>query len=133
VIDTVEKVTSFTQSNLIGQIKQAFENLPDARSGNGVYQKYAMPDAALSAFSVFFMQSPSFLDYQNTMEKERGKNNAQGLFGVHLIPSANQLRNVHGITSRSYSAGFLYQEGCSHEAHSYSTQRMRAAFLVQKD
>jgi hypothetical protein len=48
-------------------------------SGNGVYQKYAMPDAALSAFSVFFMQSPSFLDYQNTMEKEHGKNNAQSL------------------------------------------------------
>ena len=82
------------QSNLIGQIKQTFTALPDARSGNGVYQKYAMSDAALSAFSVFFMQSPSFLDYQNTMEKERGKNNAQSLFGIHLIPSANQLRNL---------------------------------------
>jgi hypothetical protein len=35
-----------------------------------------MSDAALSAFSVFFMQSPSFLDDQKTMEKERGKNNA---------------------------------------------------------
>jgi UPF0288 family protein (methanogenesis marker protein 3) len=45
VIDTVETITSFKQSNLIGQIKQAFENLPDARSGNGVYQKYAMQDA----------------------------------------------------------------------------------------
>jgi hypothetical protein len=42
---------------------------------HGVYQKYAMSDAALSAFSVFFMQSPSFLDDQKTMEKERGKNN----------------------------------------------------------
>jgi hypothetical protein len=60
VIDTVETITSFTQSNLIGQIKQAFTALPYARSGNGVYQKYAMSDAALSAFSVFFMQSPSF-------------------------------------------------------------------------
>jgi hypothetical protein len=45
-----------------------------------------MSDAALSAFSVFFMQSPSFLDDQKMMEKERGKNNAQSLFGVHLIP-----------------------------------------------
>jgi hypothetical protein len=94
VIATVETITSFTQSNFIGQIKQAFENLPDARSGNGVYQKYAMSDAALSAFSVFFIQSPSFLDDQKTMEKERGKNNAQSLFGIHLIPSANQLRNL---------------------------------------
>ena len=96
MIDTVETITSFTQSNLIGQIKQAFENLPDARSGNGVYQKYAMPDAALSAFSVFFMQSPSFLDDQKTMEKERGKNNAQSLFGgfqpiTFIVNSSNSL------------------------------------------
>jgi outer membrane protein TolC len=34
---------------------------------------------------------------------------------------------------RSYNAGFFIPGGCSHEAHSYSTQRMRAAFLVQKD
>ena len=53
-----------------------------------------MPDAALSAFSVLFMQSPSFLDYQKTMEKEGGKNNARSLFGIHLIPSANQIRNL---------------------------------------
>jgi hypothetical protein len=38
-----------------------------------------MSDAALSAFSVIFMQSPSFLDDQKTMEKEPGKNNAQSL------------------------------------------------------
>jgi len=53
-----------------------------------------MSDAALSAFSVFFMQSPSFLGYQKTMEKEHGKNNAHSLFDVHLIPSANQIRNL---------------------------------------
>jgi hypothetical protein len=28
------------------------------------------------------------------MEKEHGKNNAQSLFGVHLIPSASQRRNL---------------------------------------
>ena|GEM_PF-5398002 len=75
MIDTVEKITAFTQSSLIGQIKQTFATLPDARSGNGVYQKYEMSDVALSAFSVFFMQSPSFLGYQKTLEKEHGKNN----------------------------------------------------------
>jgi hypothetical protein len=94
VIETVEQITTFTQTNLIGQIKQTFATLPDARSGDGIYQKYDMSDAALSAFSVFFMQSPSFLDYQKTMEKEGGKNNARSLFGIHLIPSANQIRNL---------------------------------------
>jgi len=86
--------SKFTQSNLITDIKQTFTSLPDARSGNGVYQKYEMSDAALSAFSVFFMQSPSFLDYQKMMEKKRSKNNANRLFGIHLIPSANQIRNL---------------------------------------
>jgi len=37
------------------------------------------------------VQSPSFLDYQKTMEKEAGKNNARSLFGIHLIPGANQI------------------------------------------
>ncbi len=33
-----------------------------------------MRDAVLSAFSVFFTQSPSFLDYQERMQKKHGKN-----------------------------------------------------------
>ena len=53
-----------------------------------------MVDAALSAFSVFFMQSPSFLDYQRTMQETQGKDNAQTLFGVHRIPSDNHIRNL---------------------------------------
>lgn len=84
----------FTQSRLIERIRQVFETLPDGRIGTGVYQKYTMSDAALSAFSVFFMQSPSFLEHQRTMQKERGKNNAHSLFGVYQIPSDNQIRNL---------------------------------------
>jgi hypothetical protein len=45
-----------------------------------------MNDAFLSAFSVFFTQSPSFLDYQTRTEKVHGKNNAQSIFGIHKIP-----------------------------------------------
>lgn len=53
-----------------------------------------MQDAALSAFSVFFSQSPSFLDSQVRMQKQQGKNNASSLFGVHEIPCDNQIRNL---------------------------------------
>jgi hypothetical protein len=53
-----------------------------------------MEDAALSAFSVFFTQSASFLDYQIRMEQQRGKSNAQSLFGIHQIPQASQLRRL---------------------------------------
>ena len=53
-----------------------------------------MEDAALSAFSVFFTQTPSFLAYQRMMEGSKGQSNAQSLFGVHQIPSDNQIRDL---------------------------------------
>jgi hypothetical protein len=54
--------------NLVDQIRSTFNALPDCRK-QGNNQKYAMEDAALSAFSVFFTQSPSFLDYLPNTEK----------------------------------------------------------------
>ena len=66
--------------------------LPDQRSGSN--SRYGMEDAALSAFSVFFTQTPSFLAYQRAMEGNKGSSNAQSLFGVHQIPSDNQIRSL---------------------------------------
>ena len=67
--------------------------MPDTR-GKSNNRRYEMADAALSAFSIFFTQSPSFLDSQVRMQKQQGKNNAASLFGVHQIPSDNQIRNL---------------------------------------
>ena len=67
---------------LIERMRDTFRDLPDLRKG-GNHQRYTLEDAALSAFAVFFTQSPSFLDYQVRMQKERGRNNAASLFGVH--------------------------------------------------
>jgi hypothetical protein len=78
---------------LIQWIGAAFSLLPDAR-GQSNNQRYVMADAALSAFSIFFTQSPSFLDSQVRMQKQQGRNNATSLFGVHEIPSDNQIRNL---------------------------------------
>lgn len=55
---------------------------------------YEMVDAGMSAFSVFFTQSPSFLDWQTRMQQAEGKNNASSMFGVHKIPSDAQIRNL---------------------------------------
>jgi hypothetical protein len=82
-----------TAGVLIERIRDTFRHLPDARKG-GNNQRYTLEDAALSAFAVFFTQSPSFLDYQRRMQKERGRNNAASLFGVHQIPSDQQIRNL---------------------------------------
>ena len=78
---------------LIQRIGAAFSGLPDIR-GKSNNQRYAIEDAALSAFSTFFTQSPSFLDSQIRMQKQQGKNNAASIFGVHQIPSDNQIRNL---------------------------------------
>lgn len=77
---------------LVGSFRQRLSSLPDKRTGKNT--RYGMEDAALSAFSVFFTQTPSFLAYQRKMADSKGKNNAQSLFGVHQIPSDNQIRNL---------------------------------------
>jgi hypothetical protein len=80
-------------AGLLAHIRAALFGLPDHRKG-GNNQTYAIGDAGLSAFSVFFLQSPSFLDYQRRMQKERGGNNANTLFGVHQIPTTQQICNL---------------------------------------
>ena len=67
--------------------------LPDKRK-DGNNQHYSVRDACLSAFAVFFTQSPSFLAYQREMRLHKGQDNAQSLFGVTEIPSDNQIRNL---------------------------------------
>jgi len=74
----------------VGSFRQVLSSLPDKRTGKNT--RYGMEDAALSAFSVFFTQTPSFLAYQRMMAGSKGKSNAQSLFGVHRIPSDNQSR-----------------------------------------
>ena len=77
---------------LVGSFRQRLSSLPDNRTGKNT--RYGMEDAALSAFSVFFTQTPSFLAYQRKMADSKGNSNAQSLFGVHQIPSDNQIRNL---------------------------------------
>ena len=78
---------------MIEKVRNAFRALPDGR-GQSNNRRYAMEDAALSAFAVFFSQSPSFLDSQVRMQKQQGKNNASALFGVLEIPCDNPIRNL---------------------------------------
>lgn len=79
-------------NTIVGSFRQVLSSLPDKRTGKN--SRYGMEDAALSAFSVFFTQTPSFLAYQRMMEGSKGHSNAQSLFGVHRIPSDNQIRTL---------------------------------------
>lgn len=77
---------------IIEKIKRHAAALPDPRFGTNT--QYSMQDIALSAFCVFFMQSPSFLSAQRSMQTQRGKSNLRTLFQVENIPTDNHIRKV---------------------------------------
>jgi hypothetical protein len=82
----------FTIDTLLHAFEPVFEHLPEHRKGRNT--TYTISDAVLSAFAVFFMQSPPFLAQQQVVQRQQGRNNAQTLFGVAQIPSDNQIRNL---------------------------------------
>ena len=51
---------ALTLDDITQQIRRTFEQFTDPRQGKNT--RYTLVDAGLSAFSVFFMQSPSFLE-----------------------------------------------------------------------
>lgn len=82
----------YSFDHLVREFKWLLKAIPDPRVGSNT--SYSISDAALSAFSVFFMQSPSFLAHQIRMQDLSGENNAKSLFQVDSIPSDNQIRNI---------------------------------------
>jgi hypothetical protein len=48
----------------------------------------------MAAFSVFFIQSPSFLAHQRQFEDGHGRSNCTSLFGISKIPSDNHIRDM---------------------------------------
>jgi hypothetical protein len=95
------KLTEFSFDNMVKFFRSLISDFPDKRTGANTY--YTIEDAALGAFSVFFTQSPSFLAFQDTMQKAKGKSNAQSLFGMQKIPSDNHIRDLMDVVHPSYA------------------------------
>nr|CAO86820.1 unnamed protein product [Microcystis aeruginosa PCC 7806] len=88
-----QKAATLEISELMQFLRQELDDLPDERKpGNN--RKYEVEDAVMAAFSVFFTQSPSFLDHQRLMKSNKGKDNAESLFSIKKIPGDNQIRNL---------------------------------------
>src|SRR5271170_3496789 len=77
---------------MIGALSEVCAGLPDQRKGPRRDGDYTMADIGLSAFSVFFMGSPSFLAHQRALEEGQGRSNCQTLFGMTAIPSDAYIR-----------------------------------------
>ena len=75
---------------LLDGVRAACAGFPDKRRGDSV--TYSMADIGLSAFSLFFMQSESFLSYQRALEEGRKMSNCRTLFGMTAIPTDNHIR-----------------------------------------
>jgi len=89
----VQKAATIEIPELIQFLRSSLHDLPDERKpGNNT--RYQVEDAVMAAFSVFFTQSPSFLDHQRLMKSNKGKDNAESLFSIETIPSDNQIRNL---------------------------------------
>jgi len=90
-----------TLKNIISQFRRRWETAPDVRKPNNNTQ-YRIVDAIMSAFSVFFMQSSSFLAHQRVLQSKKGRNNATSLFEIEQIPSDPQVRNLLDRLSAQY-------------------------------
>jgi hypothetical protein len=75
---------------LLEELKRVCRTFPDAREGRS--GNIEVEDFGLSAFSMFFMQSESFLSYQRALETGQKRSNCQTLFGIGKIPSDNYIR-----------------------------------------
>jgi hypothetical protein len=76
--------------SLLEELKEVCRMFPDTREGRS--GNIGVEDFGLSAFSMFFMQSGSFLSYQRALEKGQKRSNCQTLFGIGKIPSDNYIR-----------------------------------------
>lgn len=91
----------------ISALRERCARLPDKRTGSNA--TYTMADIGLAAFSVFLMQSPSFLAHQKALEEMRGTSNAQTLFGMTKIPCDNHIRQtLDGVPSNHFDGLFAH-------------------------
>ncbi len=90
-------------TKMIQALRQQCSKFPDLRTGGN--KRYELQDAGMSAFAVFFTQSPSFLAHQRDMQLRKGQSNAERLFDLAELPSDNQIRNLLDPVAPSYVDG----------------------------
>jgi hypothetical protein len=89
-------------------LRQYTAGLPDVRKPSP-NTRYTIQNAALSAFGIFFMQAPSFLEYQRQLHQCQGHDNAQTLLGVEPIPCDNQIRTLLDPIAPHYFAPVFFK------------------------
>jgi hypothetical protein len=78
---------------LLDGLRSACSEFTDKRKTAKNLQ-YPMTDIGMAAFSLFFMQCESFLDFQRKMEVDRHASNARTLFKLDKIPTDVHIRGM---------------------------------------
>ncbi|PPQ33840.1 hypothetical protein CCS01_13315 [Rhodopila globiformis] len=92
----------------LADLNMVCAGLPDRRKGPLPVGAYTMAAIGLSAFSLFFMGSPSFLAHQRALAEGQGRSNCQTLFGIAAIPSDNYIRQMlDGAPTAAFDGLFL--------------------------
>jgi hypothetical protein len=93
---------------LIAELGSVCAGLRDQRKAPPSDGAYTMADIGLSAFSLFFMGSPSFLAHQRALARGQGRSNCQTLFGMAAIPSDNYIRlMLDGASPAAFDTLFM--------------------------
>lgn len=83
---------AFHLSLLFALLRATIAAFPDPRTGKNL--RYSMETLGMTAFSTFFLQSPSFRSHQRFMNQLDRNGNAARVFKLDAIPCANQVRDV---------------------------------------
>ena len=118
---------------LLSVLTSACAGFPDKRKGGEAV--YSMADIGLSAFSLFFMQSESFLSHQRALDDGCGSSNCHTLFGMTRIPTDNHIRSMLDPVDPSHlQPGF---DACLEALRKYggleSFQRLGGRCLIALD
>ena len=71
--------------DLKSMLCRRIDSLPDHRK-QGPNTRYSIQDAALSAFGIFFTQSPSFLEYQRHLQQTKYKTMPRRCWALRRFP-----------------------------------------------
>jgi hypothetical protein len=80
-------------NTLLLYLRETVGKMKDPRKASNNL-RYDLLSVVVGAFSAFFMQNESFLEFQRQLQSRCGENNAQKLFGIDKIPTPEQIRNV---------------------------------------
>jgi len=95
-------------------LRDQFSRLSDLRRGRNI--QYSMSDITLTAFSVFFFQSSSYLSHQRQMLEDEGDSSLLHLLGIDRIPGDGVVRDqLDYVSPRELrpSYEYLYAEMAS--------------------